>query len=152
MSEVSPKDFINWTLSRFTNVHAIRHNAGGNYLECLPPDGAMNFLHTNMVHNGLVTDLLVTNFPGRLSLSPAARQSKVNLAAPRRGRRAADRDTAHTVAIEADMTISQHDRLVANWNSWHATRRRFTSLTRARLLERLGRLHSAAARRLNRAD
>lgn len=149
MSEVSPKDFINWTLSQFTNVYAIRHNAGQNYLQRLPVEGAMNFLHTNMVHDGLVTDLLVTNFEGRLSLSPRARQSKVNMVLPGRGAPAANRHTANTRATAPNMMVTQHDQLVADWNSWHATRRRFVALTGARLRERLGRLHGTSRRRPN---
>lgn len=143
MSEVSPKDFINWTLGQFTHVYAIRHNAGENYLQRLSEDGARNFLHTNMVHDGLVTDLLVTNFEGRLSLSPSARQSKVTMVLPERKMPAADQETANTIAPEDNVMVTQHDQLVADWNSWHATRRRLVSLTGARLRERLGRLSRA---------
>jgi FkbM family methyltransferase len=150
MSEVSPKDFINWTLGQFSNVYAIRHNAGENYLQRLSADGARNFLHTNMVHDGLVTDLLVTNFEGRLSLSPSARQSKVTMVLPQPDMPAADQEAADTIAPEADtvapeedMMVTQRDQLVADWNSWHATRRRLVSLTGTRLRERLGRLSRA---------
>jgi FkbM family methyltransferase len=143
MSEVSPKDFINWTLGQFTNVYAIRHNAGENYLQRLSAEGAMSFLHTNMVHDGLVTDLLVTNFEGRLSLTPGAHQSKVTMVLPGRDPPAVNRHTANTAATGQDITLTQRDQLVADWNSWHATRRRLVSLTGARLRERLARLTRA---------
>jgi hypothetical protein len=103
-----------------------------------------------MVHDGLVTDLLVTNFEGRLSLSPSARQSKVTMVLPQPDMPAADQEAADTIAPEADtvageedMMVTQRDQLVADWNSWHATRRRLVSLTGTRLRERLGRLSRA---------
>jgi FkbM family methyltransferase len=70
LSEVSPKEFAGWIFNHFSNVFMIRRGTGEDYLERLPADGALRFLHTNLVRDGTITDLLVTNFERRLAATP----------------------------------------------------------------------------------
>jgi FkbM family methyltransferase len=66
LHDMNPKEFAGWIFDHFMHVFMIRRNAGENYLERLPRDGMLHFLHTNLVYDNVVTDLLVTNYERRL--------------------------------------------------------------------------------------
>jgi FkbM family methyltransferase len=143
LSGVHPKKFIDWTLSQFAHVYAVRRNAGGNYLERVPEDGARTFLHTNMVHDALVTDLLVTNYEERLLPPLHGLRSKLKMIVAERDSAVAEGDGA---IAERDRAITERDRALAekkseklpvDLSSWRATGRWFASLTAARIRERL---------------
>jgi FkbM family methyltransferase len=63
--KTNPLDFIDWVLANFSHVLALRQRgSAGDLLE--PITSARGLLHRNMVHDGCVTDLLVTNCAQRL--------------------------------------------------------------------------------------
>jgi FkbM family methyltransferase len=104
LHDMSPKEFAGWIFDHFAHVFMIRRNAGENYLERLPPDGMLHFLHTNLVYDGVVTDLLVTNYERRLT---PANQIRADLRAVRAERDAA---LADLVAVRADLGVVRAER------------------------------------------
>jgi FkbM family methyltransferase len=67
-SDINPKEFSEWVLTKFSHVYAVLRNAtDGSSLRRFRQGEALDLLHYNMVEDRLVTDLLVTNFEERLS-------------------------------------------------------------------------------------
>jgi FkbM family methyltransferase len=102
LHDMSPKQFARWIFDHFTHVFMIRRNAGENYLERLPPDGMLHFLHTNLVYDSVVTDLLVTNYERRLT---PANQIRADLRTVRAERDAALADLG-AVRAERDAALA----------------------------------------------
>jgi hypothetical protein len=66
-SKVSPYEFAQWILANFSHVFVIRpQEAEGRDLHRLSPDDAVKLVRINLLEDGCVTDLLVTNAPERL--------------------------------------------------------------------------------------
>jgi len=72
VTNTNPRDFIDWILASFTHVFALR-KAGfeGNLLEPISKKEAIALLFRNMIRDGCVTDLLVTNSERRLAPTAA---------------------------------------------------------------------------------
>jgi FkbM family methyltransferase len=76
-SNVAPLEFARWILTSFSHVVMVRRDHDGRLaLERLPPDGALALLHTNLVEDRTLTDILVTNAPERWASSFAALQQR----------------------------------------------------------------------------
>jgi FkbM family methyltransferase len=67
-ADCNPREFAEWLLQNFSHVFML-HKGGssGELLRRIEPGGALHLLHTNMVHHGTLTDILVTNAPERLN-------------------------------------------------------------------------------------
>ena len=126
LHDISPKEFAGWIFGHFTYVFMIRRNAGENYLERLPPDGILHFLHTNLVYDSVVTDLLVTNYERRLTPADQIRAVRAerdaalaDLVAVRAERDAAFADL---VAVRAERDAALADLAgLRQSNSWKVT-------------------------------
>lgn len=71
-SKVSPYEFAQWILANFSHVFVIRpREAEGRDLHRLSPDEAVKLVRINLLEDGCVTDLLVTNAPERLEPAKA---------------------------------------------------------------------------------
>ena len=84
-SGINPKEFATWIFENFSSIFMIRKQPEIDYLQPLQSNNpaAIEFLHTNLVKDGAVTDLLLTNSEGRLavrndSASCSLAQSKSN--------------------------------------------------------------------------
>jgi len=76
-SQVDPLDFARWIVRSFSHVFMVRRNHAGRLaLEQVPPDGALGLLHTNLVEDRTLTDILVTNAPVRWASSFAVLQQR----------------------------------------------------------------------------
>lgn len=74
-SNVAPLEFARWTVASFSHVFMVRRGESGRIaLERVPPDGALGLLHTNLVEDRTLTDILVTNAPERWTSSFATLQ------------------------------------------------------------------------------
>jgi FkbM family methyltransferase len=70
-SNTNPRDFIDWVLASFSHVFALNRSGSENLLEPIAKTDWQGLLYRNMVRDGCVTDLLVTNAPRRLIPSAA---------------------------------------------------------------------------------
>jgi FkbM family methyltransferase len=69
-SNVAPLEFARWLLMSFSHVFMVRRDHEGSLaLERVSPDGALALLHTNLVEDRTLTDILVTNAPERWASS-----------------------------------------------------------------------------------
>ncbi len=69
-SETSPVDFARWILGSFSHVFMVRRkHADGESLLRLSAEDSLRLVHTNLILDGCVSDILATNEPARL---PAA--------------------------------------------------------------------------------
>lgn len=69
-AESPPLDFARWILASFSHVFLVRRDRGdGPGLRRMRPDAALTLLHTNLIEDGCVSDILATSAPERL---PAA--------------------------------------------------------------------------------
>jgi FkbM family methyltransferase len=76
-SNVAPLEFAEWILTSFSHVFMVRRDHEGSLaLERVPPDGALALLHTNLVEDRTLTDILVTNAPERWASSFATLQQR----------------------------------------------------------------------------
>jgi FkbM family methyltransferase len=76
-SNVAPLEFARWIVASFSHVFVVRRSqSGGLALERVSPDGALALLHTNLVEDRTLTDILVTNAPERWASSFAALQQR----------------------------------------------------------------------------
>jgi FkbM family methyltransferase len=76
-SHVAPLEFAQWILTSFSHVFMVRRDQEGSLaLERVPPDGALALLHTNLVEDRTLTDILVTNAPERWASSFAPLQRR----------------------------------------------------------------------------
>jgi FkbM family methyltransferase len=70
VSNTNPRDFIDWILANFSHVFAVSRSAAhGDLLEPISKNDGIVLLQRNLVHDGCVTDLLVTNAERRLAPS-----------------------------------------------------------------------------------
>jgi FkbM family methyltransferase len=67
VANVNPREFIDWLLVSFSHVFILRRSTG-DLLE--PVTNGLALLHRNLVTDGCVTDLLLTNAERRLRPSP----------------------------------------------------------------------------------
>jgi FkbM family methyltransferase len=129
-ADINPKEFAEWIFNHFSYVFRVRRGAGADYLERLSDRGPMDFLHTNLVHDGVVSDLLVTNFEGRLASVPNFARRAVTIerdaalaerdaAAVERNVAAAERDAA---AAERGVAVAERDAAVAERDAAAADR------------------------------
>jgi hypothetical protein len=66
-AESAPMEFARWILANFSHVYLVRRNQpAGKNLRRMSPAGALELLHTNLIEDGCVSDVLVTNDPARL--------------------------------------------------------------------------------------
>jgi hypothetical protein len=130
-ADVHPKEFAKWIFAHFSHVYRVRHGGGDDYLERQSADGALNFLYANLIHDSVVSDLLVTNFerrltplPNRLQPALAASIARENEMARARDAALAERDLARAGrdAAEAarDVAIAERDALLRS-TSWKVT-------------------------------
>lgn len=64
---VNPLEFLNWLLSAFSHVYAVKKpNGSERLLRRLAPSDAIGFLHQNLVFHGCLDDLVVTNDDSRV--------------------------------------------------------------------------------------
>jgi FkbM family methyltransferase len=107
-ADVNPRRFAEWLFGNFSHVFRLRRDVGedGNYLERLPADGAMALLYTNLVVDAAVSDLLVTNFAGRLAGAPNRLRSELTTAIAARDMALAERDAA---IAARDMALAERD-------------------------------------------
>lgn len=69
-SRISPLDFLEWIFAHFSFVARIDPKGTGDQLiQRLVPGQELDVLHANMMQDGCVTDLLVTNDSSRLVLA-----------------------------------------------------------------------------------
>lgn len=146
----NPKEFIAWILEHFSHVYVLRRNQeDGPLLDRVGQgDGEiLRVLHQNLIDDGCVTDLLVTNAEWRLTPTPQflllqqlwTAMAERDRAASKRDQAAAERDQA---AAERDRALLELDRMRAS-NSWVATKplreisRIFRNLRKPRFLGRL---------------
>ena len=66
-AESPPLDFARWILASFSHVFMVRRDRGqGSELRRMAADSALTLLHTNLIEDGCVSDILATNAPERL--------------------------------------------------------------------------------------
>ncbi|WP_262270219.1 FkbM family methyltransferase [Microvirga yunnanensis] len=77
-AHVSPLEFARWIVASFSHVFMVRRvQSGGLALERVSPDGSLGLLHTNLVEDRTLTDILVTNAPERWSSSFATLEHRI---------------------------------------------------------------------------
>ena len=121
--KTNPLDFIDWVLANFSNVLALRpRGSSGDLLE--PITSARALLHRNMVHDGCVTDLLVTNCAQRLVPSATYLEQQLKASTTREAdlHRAlnAARDRCDAVAAELTTARAKCDAVTAELNAVRA--------------------------------
>jgi FkbM family methyltransferase len=123
IGNTNPRDFIDWILGNFSHVFILRRRfPEGDLLEPLTQKDGLVLLHRNLVHDGCVTDLLVTNADWRLTPTSACLQGEFQAStAQPAGRETAiahdtDRaecDTAiaerETARVERDAALAERD-------------------------------------------
>ena len=113
-SGVNPRTFAEWIFANFTDIMMVRPHANDAYLQRLPTTGAIDFLHTNLVKDATLTDLLVTNAPHRLRPKPRRDTAIVKKLTAARDTARAERDTA---IAERDAALAEIAAL-HNSTSW----------------------------------
>jgi FkbM family methyltransferase len=118
----SPKEFIAWVLEHFSYVYVLRRNKGDGLLLDRVGSGSgevLRILHQNLMDDGCVTDLLVTNAEWRLAPSPQfLLRKQLRAAMEERDQAVAERDQA---VAERDQAVAELDRILAS-NSWSVTK------------------------------
>jgi FkbM family methyltransferase len=148
LASVNPKEFAEWIFGHFSNVFRVHRGVrGDDYLERLSADGALHFLHTNLVHDRVISDLLITNFEGRLSPVPNRLQPELKAAIAGRDAALVERDAAiagqDAASVERDAAIAGRDAALVKRdallrsNSWRITApiRALSSIMRIRSLK-----------------
>jgi FkbM family methyltransferase len=78
-SNVAPLEFANWILESFSHVFMVRPGRPfGEDLQRVRPNEALTLLHTNLIEDRTLTDILVTNAPERLAPSLAYLQQQAS--------------------------------------------------------------------------
>jgi len=127
LSGVHPKKFADWTLSQFTmSMRSVATVA--TTIWSVSQRMVQGPSCTNMVHDALITDLVVTNYEESLLPSWHGLRSKLKVIVAERDRAVAERDGA--------LAEKKNGKLPVDLGSWHATGRWFASLTAARIRER----------------
>jgi FkbM family methyltransferase len=61
-ADINPKEFLQWIFEHFAYVGVLRRSADGyDLVERFGKDQVLHILHDNLISNGCVTDLVVTN-------------------------------------------------------------------------------------------
>jgi FkbM family methyltransferase len=111
ISNTNPRDFIDWVLASFSHVFALQRNSSdGDLLEQITQKDGLSLLHRNLVHDGCVTDLLVTNAQWRLVPSSACLEEQVKANTGHCADHHAGRDT---VMAERDTALAERDTAIA---------------------------------------
>jgi FkbM family methyltransferase len=69
-SRTDPVSFLQWLFDNFTHIHVVSRNER-MILERIEKSQLLPFLHDNLVNQGCVSDLVVTNDPARLQIKPS---------------------------------------------------------------------------------
>ena len=105
-ADVAPLAFARWIVENFSHVYMIRRSGTAmGELQRVPPDGALTLLHTNMVDDTCLSDILVTNAPERLSPTLAHLQRQEAEMSAR-----CDALTARLAAVESELDKVRHER------------------------------------------
>lgn len=93
----SPVDFAQWITDSFKWVYVVSNNGGAAaplLARRLMKDDVLDFAHNNMVRNGCVENLLITNDETRLKPSPAALAERLSTVMTELSTVMKERDTA----------------------------------------------------------
>jgi FkbM family methyltransferase len=136
IANVNPREFIDWLLVSFSHVFILRRGGStGNLLE--PVTNGLGLLHRNLVTDGCVTDLLLTNAERRLRPSPDFLETQLKASTARcaslhaelnavRGECEAAKAECNAARNERDGWKAECDGTIAQLN---ATRAKVNSLT-----------------------
>ena len=84
VTNTNPRDFIDWILASFTHVFALQKGGSeGNLLQPIGKGEGIALLFRNMIRDGCVTDLLVTNSERRLAPTSAHLEQQLKASASR---------------------------------------------------------------------
>ena len=101
----NPREFIEWICANFSHVYALNREAVGETLTpVISSDQCRAFLHRNLVDDGCVTDLLITNWADRLNPSPRWLSEQLERAVAERNAAIAARDAA---LVERDVAMAE---------------------------------------------
>jgi FkbM family methyltransferase len=108
IANTNPRDFIDWILANFSHVFVLRRNySDGHLLEPIAKKDGLALLHRNLVRDGCVTDLLVTNADWRLAPSSACIEEPLKSSTGQRTVHYLGRDAT---IDERDTAIAERDR------------------------------------------
>ena len=131
-SNTSPREFIAWILDNFEFVFIVkRGGAGESLLERIGKDDSIRLLRQNIMEDGCVTDLMVTNSARRLDPSPQFLMRQLSAAVAARDAAIAE---CERVTAEREAAIAERNALLAS-TSWKVTeplRRLATAFPRTR--------------------
>jgi FkbM family methyltransferase len=122
---INPRDFIDLILKNFSNVFALsRSGTHGDLLKPIKKNEGLALLQRNLVYDGCVTDLLVTNAERRLVPSPAYLEEQLEAITVKFGGLKAELSAA---VAERDLARTERDEAKAECNnvrkskSWRLT-------------------------------
>ncbi len=96
--EVNPRSFLQWLFTQFSDIFMVSKDGSGPLLRRITVGDTVTFLHQNLVGDGCVSDLVMTNDPARLSVSMVGAEGAL-----RRVMEERNQEVAHRLAAEAQV-------------------------------------------------
>jgi Methyltransferase FkbM domain len=110
VTNTNPREFIEWICANFHSVYALNKGAVGELLTPVSRDSRA-FLLRNLVDDGCITDLLITNCADRLNPSPRWLSEQLERAVAERDAAIAERNAAiaarDTALVERDSAAAE---------------------------------------------
>ncbi len=155
-NNTNPKEFIRWISTNFRDVYALNRGAVGEMLTpVISTDDFLAFLHRNLVDDGCVTDLLITNCADRLNPSPQWLSEQLERAIAERDQLRAERDATQTernaAFAERDTAVADRDSAAAELAAAKAEHGRIRDSIAWKIASPLWRLETRSERKARRA-
>ena len=96
--DVNPRSFFQWLFTQFSNIFMVSKDGNGPLLKRITADDTVTFLHQNLVGDGCVSDLVMTNDPERLTVSMVGAEASIRRVIDER-----TREVALRLAAEANV-------------------------------------------------
>ncbi len=136
--DVNPRDFFQWLFTQFSNIFMVSKDGNDPLLKRITADDTVTFLHQNLVGDGCVSDLVMTNDPSRLTVSMVGAEGSLRRVMEERNQEVAQRLAAEaqvatlttsvtsltdslTSTTTAFQTVSEELALVYASASWKAS-------------------------------